>query len=174
MDQVMESFQMFLSGNFVALPHFKDVYGVELPNGEMAIESKWQSALFAAGQCGAFLGVFIAGPITTKIGYRWTTIIGLVLMNATIFVSFFVRSGCATKALVPVLTSAARPTRLCFSPSANCWREFRGGSSSPMLLLMRPKSCLWRFVARALVLYRCLGQLEVSWLPASLMPIIRD
>ena len=84
---------MFLSGNFVALPYFKEVYGVELPNGEKAIESKWQSALFASGQCGAFVGVFIAGPITTKIGYRWTTIIGLILMNATIFVSFFVRIG---------------------------------------------------------------------------------
>lgn len=89
---VMESFQMFLSGNFVALPYFKEVYGVQLENGEMAIESKWQSALFAAGQCGAFVGVFIAGPITTKIGYRWTTIIGLILMNATIFVSFFANS----------------------------------------------------------------------------------
>lgn len=86
----MESFDMFLNGNFVALGAFKERYGVDLGNGEKAIETKWQSALFQAGQCGAFVGVFVAGPITNRIGYRWTTILGLVLMNATIFISFFV------------------------------------------------------------------------------------
>ena len=80
---------MFLNGNFVAQTAFKNHYGV-LHNGEMTIETKWQSALFQSGQCGAFLGVFMAGPITNRLGYRWTTILGLMLMNATIFVSFFV------------------------------------------------------------------------------------
>jgi SP family general alpha glucoside:H+ symporter-like MFS transporter len=32
----------------------------------------------------------MAGPITNRLGYRWTTRLGLVLMNATIFISFFV------------------------------------------------------------------------------------
>lgn len=85
----MESFDMFLNGNFVAQNAFKEHYGV-LHNGKKTIETKWQSALFQSGQCGAFLGVFIAGPITNRLGYRWTTILGLMLMNATIFVSFFV------------------------------------------------------------------------------------
>lgn len=89
--QVMESFDMFLVGNFVALPYFKEQYGVLL-DGEYVIETKWQSALFQAGQCGAFLGVFMAGPITTRLGYRWTTILALIMMNATIFISFFVSS----------------------------------------------------------------------------------
>lgn len=88
---------MFLNGNFVALPHFKEKYGVVISDPgivpiEYAIETKWQSALFQSGQCGAFVGVFLAGPITTWLGYRWTTILGLVLMNATIFVSFFANS----------------------------------------------------------------------------------
>ena len=89
-NQVMESFDMFLNGNFVALPHFKKVYGVEVPGHGKTIETKWQSSLFQAGQCGAFVGVFLAGPVTNKFGYRWTTIFALMLMNATIFVSFFV------------------------------------------------------------------------------------
>jgi SP family general alpha glucoside:H+ symporter-like MFS transporter len=56
-----------------------------------AIETKWQSSLFQSGQCGAFVGVFLAGPITNILGYHWTTtLLGLVLMNATIFISFFV------------------------------------------------------------------------------------
>jgi SP family general alpha glucoside:H+ symporter-like MFS transporter len=85
----MESFDMFLNGNFVALSVFKKTYGVELA-GEYTIATRWQSSLFQAGQCGAFVGVFLAGPITNRLGYRWTTILGLILMNATIFISFFV------------------------------------------------------------------------------------
>ena len=88
----MESFDMFLNGNFVALPVFQAAYGVLVPGSGYAIETKWQSALFQSGQCGAFVGVFLAGPVTNYLGYRWTTIMALILMNATIFISFFVSS----------------------------------------------------------------------------------
>ena len=81
---------MFLNGNFVALGVFAQTYGVKTGPGKWAIPTKWQSALFQSGQCGAFVGVFLAGPITTPIGYRWATLLALVLMNATIFISFFV------------------------------------------------------------------------------------
>ena len=80
---------MFLNGNFVAIEHFKQRYGV-LVDGEYTITTKWQSALFQSGQCGAFAGVFIAGPLTNWLGYRLATFWALVLMIATIFVSFFV------------------------------------------------------------------------------------
>jgi SP family general alpha glucoside:H+ symporter-like MFS transporter len=86
----MESFDMFLNGNFVALPAFQQRYGVFVEGSGWTIPTKWQSALFQSGQCGAFLGVFMAGPVTNRIGYKWTAILALILMNATIFVSFFV------------------------------------------------------------------------------------
>lgn len=87
----MESFDMFLNGNFVALPAFQRRYGILEANGvDWTIETKWQSSLFQAGQCGAFVGVFAAGPVTNRLGYRWTTLLALVMMNATIFISFFV------------------------------------------------------------------------------------
>ncbi|GAM91214.1 hypothetical protein ANO11243_092610 [Dothideomycetidae sp. 11243] len=89
---VMESFDMFLNGNFVALPAFQKRYGVYVEGSGYTIPTRWQSALFQSGQCGAFVGVFLAGPITNRIGYRWTTILGLCLMNATIFISFFADS----------------------------------------------------------------------------------
>lgn len=85
----MESFDMFLNGNFVALPKFRETYGVLL-NDKWVIETKWQSALFQAGQCGAFIGVLLAPSISNRIGYRWATIVGLMMQNATIFISFFV------------------------------------------------------------------------------------
>ncbi|KAL2206180.1 general substrate transporter [Sarocladium strictum] len=89
---VMESFDMFLNGNFVAQAAFQKRFGVYVEGEGWTIETKWQSALFQSGQCGAFVGVFLSGPITNKLGYRWTTLIGLVLMNATIFISFFADS----------------------------------------------------------------------------------
>lgn len=87
----MEAFDMFLNGNFVALPAFRREYGVFVSEkAGYVIPTRWQSALFQSGQCGAFVGVFLAGPITNRFGYRWTTIMALMLMNVTIFVSFFV------------------------------------------------------------------------------------
>ncbi|PYH97632.1 general substrate transporter, partial [Aspergillus ellipticus CBS 707.79] len=88
---VMESFDMFLNTNFVALTAFKDKFGVEA-DGSKSIPTRWQSALFQSGQCGAFIGVFLAGPVTNRLGYRWTTILALIFMNATIFISFFADS----------------------------------------------------------------------------------
>lgn len=62
---------MFLNGNMVAqivrhvgtmslahpgsgltLQAFRNDYGVEVPGSGMTIPTKWQSALFQAGQCG--------------------------------------------------------------------------------------------------------------------------
>lgn len=91
--EVMESFDMFLIGNFVALPAFYNKYGVDQGDGKgYLIPTRWQTSLSQAGQIGAFLGVFMAPPITNRLGYRWTALIGLMLMNATIFISFFADS----------------------------------------------------------------------------------
>lgn len=121
---------MFLNGNFVALDIFKAKYGVQLSDGSYAIPTKWQSALFQSGQCGAFVGVFLAGPVTTRLGYRWTTILALILMNATIFISFFV----SPRAMVcssPPLT-LRRQTRLKFWSSDRRSKACHGAFSSPI------------------------------------------
>jgi MFS transporter, SP family, general alpha glucoside:H+ symporter len=81
----MESYDVFLIGNFVALPAFKRKYGVhDFANDEYVIVTKWQSALQISGQLGALIGVFLAGPLTSRIGYRWATITGLMFLNAFI------------------------------------------------------------------------------------------
>ena len=93
----MESYDVFLMGNFVALPYFKQRFGVFYPelnngDGEWVIETKWQQALQVSGQLGALIGVFLAGPLTSRIGYRWATLSGLMLLNAFIFVMYFAES----------------------------------------------------------------------------------
>ncbi|KAF7332646.1 MFS transporter, SP family, general alpha glucoside:H+ symporter [Mycena kentingensis (nom. inval.)] len=91
---IMESYDVFLINNFVSTDFFQRSFGV--PNtskpGTYVISSKWQSALSMSGQLGALLGVCIAGPITSRVGYRWATLIGLMAMNATIFVMYFANS----------------------------------------------------------------------------------
>jgi MFS family permease len=89
----MESYDVFLIGNFVALPAFLKEYGIfDEPSQTWTLEPSWQSALLVSGQLGALIGVFVAGPLTSRIGYRYATLTGLMLLNAFIFVFYFASS----------------------------------------------------------------------------------
>ncbi|SPO06995.1 related to alpha-glucoside transport protein [Cephalotrichum gorgonifer] len=87
---IMEAYCVFLMGNFIALPAFAEDYGVwDAKNKEWVIVTSWQSALQMGGPIGAIIGVCLAGPLTSRIGYRWATILGLMALNAFIFVFYF-------------------------------------------------------------------------------------
>lgn len=89
----MESYCVFLMGNFIALPAFAKQYGVHSPvNDKWVIVASWQSALQMGGPLGAIIGVCLAGPLTSRIGYRWATITGLMTLNAFIFIFYFANS----------------------------------------------------------------------------------
>ena len=89
----MESYDVFLIGNFVALPAFTNKYGIyDAAKNENVIETKWQFALQVSGQLGALIGVFLAGPLTSRIGYRYATLTGLMLLNVFIFAFYFADS----------------------------------------------------------------------------------
>jgi SP family general alpha glucoside:H+ symporter-like MFS transporter len=86
----MESYCVFLMGQFIAMQRFADDFGVySVTEKGFIIEAPWQSAFQCSGPVGAFIGVFLAGPITSWIGYRWTTIGGLMFLNAAIFIFYF-------------------------------------------------------------------------------------
>ena len=86
----MESYCVFLMGSFVALPAFSNKFGEwDAAKGEYLVTYPWQSAFQCGGPVGALLGVIIAGPITSRIGYRWATIGGLMCLNGFIFIFFF-------------------------------------------------------------------------------------
>ncbi len=89
----MESYDVFLCNNFIALPAFTQKYGIYDPaTQKYVIVTSWQSALQVSGQLGALIGVFLAGPLTSRIGYRWATFIALMFLNAFIFVFYFAES----------------------------------------------------------------------------------
>lgn len=86
----MESYCVFLMGNFIATARFARNYGVyNATKDEWLIAAPWQSAFQCGGPVGALIGVFLAGPITSWIGYRWATIGGLMFLNAFIFIFYF-------------------------------------------------------------------------------------
>jgi SP family general alpha glucoside:H+ symporter-like MFS transporter len=86
----MESYCVFLMGQFIATKKFQEDFGVVSDvTGDYIIEASWQSAFQCSGPLGALIGVFLAGPITTWIGYRWATIGGLMFLNAAIFIFYF-------------------------------------------------------------------------------------
>ena len=87
----MESYDVFLMGNFMGLPAFTEKFGI-YDGTSYVIETQWQSALQMSGQLGALIGVFLAGPMTTRLGYRWSTVIALIALNGFIFISFFANS----------------------------------------------------------------------------------
>ena len=84
----MESYCVFLMGSFIAVPRFAKDFGI-MKDGEWYIRSDWQGALQVGGPLGALMGVFLAGPLTSRIGYRWATISGLMALNAFILVFYF-------------------------------------------------------------------------------------
>lgn len=89
----MEAYCVFLMGSFIALPAFAAAFGeYDAQNDKHYIVSSWQSALQMGGPLGALIGVFLAGPLTSRIGYRWATISGLMALNAFIFVFYFANS----------------------------------------------------------------------------------
>ncbi|KAK5467044.1 hypothetical protein LTS15_000014 [Exophiala xenobiotica] len=90
---IMESYCVFLMGNFIATARFAQDFGqYNAQQGKWFITAPWQSTFQCSGPVGAFVGVFLAGPITSWIGYRWATIGGLMALNAFIFVFYFADS----------------------------------------------------------------------------------
>lgn len=90
----MESYDVFLIGNFMAISQFaKDFGGFwDASTNQWVVQFKWQSAQQVSGQLGALIGVFVAGPLTSWLGYRYSFLIALMLLNAFIFVFYFGKS----------------------------------------------------------------------------------
>ncbi|KXJ84931.1 general substrate transporter [Microdochium bolleyi] len=87
---IMEAYDVFLINNFIALPAFASRFGEYDPaTNTTVIATSWQFALQMAGQLGALIGVMVAGPLTSWIGYRWATLIGLMALNGFIFIFYF-------------------------------------------------------------------------------------
>ncbi|TLD19585.1 hypothetical protein PspLS_09582 [Pyricularia sp. CBS 133598] len=87
---IMEGYDLALLSSLYNSPVFNQKYGEFNPaTGKWVISAAWQSGLSNGARAGEILGLILAGWASDRWGYRVTTMLGLVLMIAFIFVLFF-------------------------------------------------------------------------------------
>ncbi|KAM3506321.1 hypothetical protein MY10362_002432 [Beauveria mimosiformis] len=93
---VMEGFDLTIIGGLYVYPAFAKKFGE--PTGaaddddSYKLTAAWQSGLSNAALCGQILGLFAAGVLADRFGYRKTLIGALLLCVCFIFVIFFAES----------------------------------------------------------------------------------
>ena len=90
---VMEGYDTALIGAFYAFPPFTKKYG-HFVNDKIGyqVPAKWQTGLSDGALVGEILGLYAAGIIVDKIGYRYTMLGSLTMMIAFIFIPFFAQN----------------------------------------------------------------------------------
>ena len=88
--KVMESYDLCLMGNLLAMPAFRKHFGryVDEKSGYQ-LDPAWQTGISQAPVVGSFVGILICGQMIEPLGYRKTTLIGLAIMMAAVFGTFF-------------------------------------------------------------------------------------
>ena len=87
---VMEGYDTLLLANFFALPQFNQKYGTyDVATKSYQISAAWRSGLTNGASVGEILGLFAAGIIQDRIGYRKTVIGALFMVICFIFITFF-------------------------------------------------------------------------------------
>jgi MFS family permease len=89
MSIIMEGYDTILIGSLYAYPSYARQFGKPDSMGAYQIPAKWQSAIGSGPQAGAIVGALANGFIIQRFGYRVAFLLGLVLMTAFVFVSFF-------------------------------------------------------------------------------------
>ncbi|CUM63804.1 uncharacterized protein PRCAT00001388001 [Priceomyces carsonii] len=90
---IMEGYDTNLLSSFYTFPAFNERFGKYYEEaGEYEIEAKWQTALSMAINVGEIVGLFFAGLIADRFGYRKTLMGSLVLVTGFIFIVFFAKS----------------------------------------------------------------------------------
>ena len=89
---IMEGFSTILVPNLYSLDPFLRQFGTKQANGDYEISAEWQSALVNGALAGQIVGLFLAGWLAEKIGYRKTLMTGLIAITAFITITFFATS----------------------------------------------------------------------------------
>ncbi|KAF2797962.1 general substrate transporter [Melanomma pulvis-pyrius CBS 109.77] len=76
---IMEGFDTILLANLFAYAPFKRKFGIPSPHHPFSYEltATWQTFLSNGALVGEIIGLFIAGVVAERIGYRWTLIAAL-------------------------------------------------------------------------------------------------
>ena len=86
---ISESYDLVLVPSFYAYPQFQQKYGVQLPDGSYSIPAQWQVALTLSTVVTMIPGIFAAGWLVDRYGYRRVFFVAHLALIACIFITFF-------------------------------------------------------------------------------------
>ena len=89
---VMEGFDGKILGSLYAQPAFQKAYGQRQKAGSYQIPAAWQAGLNQGSGVGGIIGLYSAGFISERFGFRKTVIAGLIMVFGFIFIQFFANS----------------------------------------------------------------------------------
>ena len=90
MSIIMEGYDTILIGSLYAYPSYAERFGsVDASTGTSQIPAQWQSAMGSGPQAGAIVGAILNGFLIQRFGYRPAFLLGVLMMTAFVFVSFF-------------------------------------------------------------------------------------
>lgn len=90
MSIVMEGYDTILIGSLYAYPSYARRFGeLDAATGTYQIPTRWQSTMGSGPQAGAFIGALLNGYLIQRWGYKPAFMVGVALMTACVFVSFF-------------------------------------------------------------------------------------
>lgn len=90
---IMEGYDLNLINSFYSFPDFVRTFGEYYPESDRwEIPAQWQTGLSMAVNCGQVFGLFAAGFISERWGYRKTLIWALLLVTGLIFIVFFAQN----------------------------------------------------------------------------------
>lgn len=90
---IMEGYDTNLLSSFYGFPAFTEKFGEWYEaQGEYQIPAKWQTSLSMAVNVGEIVGLYAAGVIADRVGYRYTLIGALFFTTCFIFIVFFAQN----------------------------------------------------------------------------------
>lgn len=89
---IMDGYDYHVIGLLFAQPVFRKAYGQLQPDGDYQISAAWQAGLNNGSAIGTLTGLFLAGYLTERFGFRRTIMFTLALITCLIFIQFFATS----------------------------------------------------------------------------------
>ncbi len=89
---VMEGYDTSLLGGFFGYPSFQKKFGSQIGPDKYSLSAEWQSGLQNGVQVGEIIGLWLAGTIAEKYGYKKTMLGSLIMMIGVIFIMFFAQN----------------------------------------------------------------------------------
>lgn len=89
---LMEAYDQKILFGFTGLPVYQRRFGEEVSPGKYSLSTKWTTLLTNGVHFGQIVGLFIAGFVVERIGYRYSIIGAMVVAAGVIFILFFAQN----------------------------------------------------------------------------------